>query len=848
MKSTKYISIVLLINILLNPLSLAYAAYACHNGLNGDSFIIKIDRYQAENGRRFNDISYIQHNKEKSCHVSATTLEDFSLSSNDVFTTYNNQTVIKNSLIENHDLGRSPVFGEKILNEEIKLDALSINEEDSTEMNQNDEYVAVGNDIPGALPGEPSKVYTNNHESIEEIEIENQGRNIENDPNSERNKVFAATLFLQWVESTKNRLSDKEMNSILYRTKNWAPYDIALITNLKEIKEKGFDLNQKISIEVNEINQTHKEILNHLLNGEFLEGMFYAHDLRSDGKKEVSKAVGLKVSAKYIELAKIINNSLDPILKNRNLSYNFKKLFLDNELILKDIPYVMVPKFNLYTEKTSAEGLHVRKLINKVIGANANALIVARQHCENLGCNNSDKLKIASTIKKFEKMYEGLIALDLSYESIRNVEEVQSHINTGIGAELESAQKIKSFKDLEQFIENKGFKGRENYYEEISFLTKFNPIVYSNKWANHLTQDALEVVDVANCIIDYNYCKKNGKIEKIIRNKSRINVLGQFKKLKAELSDLVHVKDSIENSDLKNKYPNLYNFSNSIFDQIVRQVAIGQYVEPEFFEIARSTMDFISSNFPGISAARDAYEFFEGKDAFTNMPLTDEERSLNFLGLITLGTSNTILKFSKFVQKFAKRYFQNSVRLVKFGEKYVKIVESSKGLFNDLSEKFKGGARDVVVSVRKLFGNSLGKEQVKNYAKLSKELIESGAGKIDDLESIAKAAGRTKKGMPLLFDADNAVRHFKDHADQVKKVFNKPSYNLKEYMVDANHVVKTGQYSKEFNAYVKIVGGPGDAKAAFVGLKNAGENISTFHIKDARWLSKKDPSLGWSFE
>ncbi len=151
-------------------------------------------------------------------------------------------------------------------------------------------------------------------------------------------------------------------------------------------------------------------------------------------------------------------------------------------------------------------------------------------------------------------------------------------------------------------------------------------------------------------------------------------------------------------------------------------------------------------------------------------------------------------------------------------------------------------------SAGKLFGNSLGKEQVKNYAKLSKELVESGAGKIYDLESIAKAAGRTKKGMPLLFDADNAVRHFKDHADQVKKVFNKSSYNLKQYMVDANHVVKTGQYSKEFNAYVKIVGGPGDAKAAFVGLKNAGENISTFHIKDARWLSKKDPSLGWSFE
>ena len=74
-------------------------------------------------------------------------------------------------------------------------------------------------------------------------------------------------------------------------------------------------------------------------------------------------------------------------------------------------------------------------------------------------------------------------------------------------------------------------------------------------------------------------------------------------------------------------------------------------------------------------------------------------------------------------------------------------------------------------------------------------------------------------------------------------VFNKTSYNLKEYVEDANHVLRNGTYVPEMRAYVQLIGGKGSAKYAFVGLNKSGE-ITTFHIKTAKELAKKAPSLG----
>ncbi|MBM5608835.1 hypothetical protein [Listeria ivanovii] len=64
-----------------------------------------------------------------------------------------------------------------------------------------------------------------------------------------------------------------------------------------------------------------------------------------------------------------------------------------------------------------------------------------------------------------------------------------------------------------------------------------------------------------------------------------------------------------------------------------------------------------------------------------------------------------------------------------------------------------------------------------------------------------------------------------------------------DYVNDANHVINTGKYVPELNGYVRLVGGKGRAKFAFVGLDRTTGEITTFHLKTVKQLIKKAPSL-----
>ena len=92
------------------------------------------------------------------------------------------------------------------------------------------------------------------------------------------------------------------------------------------------------------------------------------------------------------------------------------------------------------------------------------------------------------------------------------------------------------------------------------------------------------------------------------------------------------------------------------------------------------------------------------------------------------------------------------------------------------------------------------------------------------------------------FEKDEAVEHFGRHGKEIMDVLGKKSYNLKNYVDDANYVIRHGDYIKEMNGYVKLVGGKGPAKFAFTGMKNAGANISTFHIKPAKEIARRAPN------
>jgi hypothetical protein len=102
----------------------------------------------------------------------------------------------------------------------------------------------------------------------------------------------------------------------------------------------------------------------------------------------------------------------------------------------------------------------------------------------------------------------------------------------------------------------------------------------------------------------------------------------------------------------------------------------------------------------------------------------------------------------------------------------------------------------------------------------------------------------TKGGSNFLkFGGDEAVVHFGKHGNGVMNALGETSYNLKNYVTDANFVIKNGTYVPDLNGYVRLIGGQGSAKFGFVGLNRATGNITTFHIKTAQELAKKAPGI-----
>ncbi|MBW8309095.1 MAG: hypothetical protein K0M45_05595 [Candidatus Paracaedibacteraceae bacterium] len=99
--------------------------------------------------------------------------------------------------------------------------------------------------------------------------------------------------------------------------------------------------------------------------------------------------------------------------------------------------------------------------------------------------------------------------------------------------------------------------------------------------------------------------------------------------------------------------------------------------------------------------------------------------------------------------------------------------------------------------------------------------------------------------LQLKFVKDIGEKHFYKHSPSIQTALGKNSYTYKEYIADANYVINNGVYAKELNGFVKIIGGKGNAKVAFVGISSQENIITTFHIKSVSEVARKAPSLGW---
>jgi|GEM_PF-3747205 len=125
---------------------------------------------------------------------------------------------------------------------------------------------------------------------------------------------------------------------------------------------------------------------------------------------------------------------------------------------------------------------------------------------------------------------------------------------------------------------------------------------------------------------------------------------------------------------------------------------------------------------------------------------------------------------------------------------------------------------------------------------------ETGSAERPDIGVVTKSGPKLLTHAPKtrFFKGDEAVKHFERHGSELMGAFGRKSYNLKDYLNDANHVIKNGTFVPEMNGYVRLIGGQGSAKYGFVGLDRATGGITTFHTKSVSELARKAPSLGFS--
>ena len=107
-----------------------------------------------------------------------------------------------------------------------------------------------------------------------------------------------------------------------------------------------------------------------------------------------------------------------------------------------------------------------------------------------------------------------------------------------------------------------------------------------------------------------------------------------------------------------------------------------------------------------------------------------------------------------------------------------------------------------------------------------------------------KASAAFEKALPLLEEL-TALTRGDTLFERVSYMYAKSYYGIKDYIADANSVIQNGTWVPEMSGYTQIIGGPGSAKAAFVGLNRATGDITTFHVKSVTEMAKKAPSLGW---
>ncbi|WP_159245401.1 RHS repeat-associated core domain-containing protein [Tenacibaculum maritimum] len=95
------------------------------------------------------------------------------------------------------------------------------------------------------------------------------------------------------------------------------------------------------------------------------------------------------------------------------------------------------------------------------------------------------------------------------------------------------------------------------------------------------------------------------------------------------------------------------------------------------------------------------------------------------------------------------------------------------------------------------------------------------------------------------FKSENlAIDHFNKHSKSIMKLTGRNIYNYKQYISEANHIIKNGTFLPQKNAYVKFMSGyGGKARFGYVGLDRATGSITTYHTKSLSDIVRIAPDI-----
>ena len=141
------------------------------------------------------------------------------------------------------------------------------------------------------------------------------------------------------------------------------------------------------------------------------------------------------------------------------------------------------------------------------------------------------------------------------------------------------------------------------------------------------------------------------------------------------------IKEPIDGCPLKDEARFV---SASFLAQANESAGLGDYEEAKnFLKIAKNLADFATSVAPLVSEARDAYEFFTGKNAFTGESLSDSDRALAGLGMIpflggAIKGGKALVKLAKFAGKRFPKIYKVSENAARASSRIYKNMTSKK--------------------------------------------------------------------------------------------------------------------------------------------------------------------------